>query len=582
MDIRHLEYDELCYEFDIRSISHTDPDRMVLLQTSMADETAGRAEIPVDEARLTRASVSNEVKECDRKLSEIAVIIEEAIAAKNEAIYRKGHSRLMHIESRIRRLQDFAPDHAAVERLVKRALEILNKCTQTRLAGSNPDLLAIKDGMDDIAHTTGGAGAIRKNTAGQRSSAATAASSQTGRALPSREEAARIWENEPQNRSSNQGLPDQILQAFQNLMVQPNINSPPPRSQNSDGNANAHRRDQNNPFQGRLTGGHRIHQWSLRFDGEANGLDADDFIFRVERQAQLYGVSNDALVIGFGELLRGRAEQWYWTFQRQYQLATWNQLRAAFLHRHQLVQETDYDLRAKMEKRKQQPGEKFSYFCQDMEALASRLNHQMEAVELIEVLRRNMTMTLRKVMWRERFVSVNELLQCCLEYEQLCSEEEQSAQVKRPWRVHEMEYTPQHEMNHVDALHEHRQRGNTLVCFNCKAAGHTFHYCPQPQRNLFCISCGAHGVLKMDCRNCQENFQRGGMATGSRPPQPPFQHPSVLRRSQSQQQMQPSQHPTPPTGNAQSSSFHRLQYHQNNPPPNHQPLLYSDPANPTP
>lgn len=79
-----------------------------------------------------------------------------------------------------------------------------------------------------------------------------------------------------------------------------------------------------------LPGGHRIHQWSLRFDSGANGLHADDFIFRVERQAQLYGVANRTLVIGIGDLLRDRAAQWFWTYQKQNKNATWEQLKSAF------------------------------------------------------------------------------------------------------------------------------------------------------------------------------------------------------------------------------------------------------------
>lgn len=58
-----------------------------------------------------------------------------------------------------------------------------------------------------------------------------------------------------------------------------------------------------------VAGGH--FGWSLRFDGGPNSLDVEDLLFRFERQAWLCRVKDDALVIGFAELLKGRAEQWY-------------------------------------------------------------------------------------------------------------------------------------------------------------------------------------------------------------------------------------------------------------------------------
>lgn len=68
--------------------------------------------------------------------------------------------------------------------------------------------------------------------------------------------------------------------------------------------------------------------------GSMAAMDAEEFIFRVERQAQLYGVSQDALVIGFGNLMKGLAEQWYWTFQHQHEHASWAETRQAFISRY--------------------------------------------------------------------------------------------------------------------------------------------------------------------------------------------------------------------------------------------------------
>lgn len=189
-----------------------------------------------------------------------------------------------------------------------------------------------------------------------------------------------------------------------------------------------------------LAGGHWIHKWALWFDGSAKGLDAEDFVFRVERQAQLHGVSDRALVIGVGNLLRDRAAQWFWTYQRQNGNATWAELKRAFIDRYAPCRETDYEIRSKIEARKQSPSERFNDYCQDVEALAVRLNRQMPDDELVEVLRRNMQMGLRKALWQTATRNVAELIRRCNEYERLCSEEQQRKQL----RVCEIGYEAQH------------------------------------------------------------------------------------------------------------------------------------------
>lgn len=172
-----------------------------------------------------------------------------------------------------------------------------------------------------------------------------------------------------------------------------------------------------------LAGGHLIHKWALRFSGAPNSLKIDDFIFRVERQARLHGVSEGALTIGVGDLLTDGAAHWFWTFQRKYEDATWNELRQAFIRRYAPRRESDYDIRARIESRKQKSGESFGDFAQDLEAIAVRLTRRMQEDELVEVLRRNMLMYLRKALWRTSTDTVEDLLRECAEYEHLCEEE---------------------------------------------------------------------------------------------------------------------------------------------------------------
>lgn len=210
------------------------------------------------------------------------------------------------------------------------------------------------------------------------------------------------------------------------------------------------RQQENNAF----AGGQWIHKWALWFDGGPQSLDAEDFIFRVERQAQLHGVSERALVIGVGSLLRDRAAQWYWTFQRQHDGATWIEFKRAFIDRYAPCRESDYEIRSRIEARKQRSTERFNDFCQDVEALAVRLVRRMPEEELVEVLRRNMHMTLKKALWQVGARTVGELLRRCNEYERLCSEDQQRKQMK----VCELESDSRAQPDQQERWREEQQR----------------------------------------------------------------------------------------------------------------------------
>lgn len=318
-------------------------------------------------------------------------------------------------------------------------------------------------------------------------------------------------------------------------------------------------------------------------------MDAEDFIFRVERQAQLHGVTERALVIGIGNLLTERAAQWYWTYQRQNGNATWVELKRAFIQRYAPHRDTDYEIRSKIEARKQQATEKFNDFCQDVEALAVRLIRRMPEDELVEVLRRNMQMPLRKALWRTETPTIARLLQYCSEYERFCNEEQQQM-LRRPMRVSEVavdepygqhcdprmqQYDPR--MQHYDPrmqqydprMHQYDQqelyeqqyetavqqvagatvedgatayveamqsgkvavkRSEFLICWNCQDIGHLFSKCPKPQMAVFCFTCGLKGAITLTCPKCSLNPRRDKPVAG--PARPSYTaQPQILNRA---------------------------------------------------
>lgn len=575
MDVTHLKSDELLYELELRNISPNDPNKLRKLQDLFTFEKGSRTAPPLDSARLTRKTIQLELKECDDKLSDIAVAIDKAKDIGDEELFLRGRSRLLHITARVLRLKRFAPELHAVQRLLNRTLEVAGQCAITRDCIENVQIEVpnVPEQIEAAGNSSSSTGAIPKRTSSspprslnneprastndKAAALAEVGANQSGsristphepRQAPAphmqqlSEEFSRMLAIHLQNAVQQPEFPVRPAEPLENLFAgEPHRNNHiaasngqvqqyPPRNRSQFGGSyrsdggdvydEAPRRDRHEQRpRPNLTGGHRIHQWSLRFDGGPDSLDAEDFLFRVERQAELYEVSQGALVIGFGELLRGRAEQWYWTFQRQYGNITWLDLTTAFLRRFSPHRETDYALRSKIEARKQRSGEPFQNFCQDIEALASRLTIRMPQAELVEILQRNMHMNLRKALWRERVHYVDELIRICTDYERLCKEEE--AQHRR-YRVHEVAYETDNQINgfgRSEQVEGIRRAEDLTICFNCKEMGHRHPQCRVPQNHIFCVWCGADGVLSGNCRNCAENYPRGGPAAVTRPPQ---------------------------------------------------------------
>lgn len=301
-----------------------------------------------------------------------------------------------------------------------------------------------------------------------------------------------------------------------------------------------YRHEANEPY-----GGHRIRQWSLRFSGSPSGIDIEDFIFRLEKQAELDGVSHAALVIGIGDLLIDRANQWYWTFQRRTVQPTWNELKEALIDRYSPRRDTDYDIKSKIENRHQRPNECFSDYCQDIEALSVRLVRRMRESELIEILRRNMRVELRRALCYHQSRTINQLLRQCSDFEKLYPDGPFQFNNNAPRRpiprvaeidaeYHHHDFDDDYDRNEVqseqavEAINT-ENNGTYMVCWNCKELGHIFTQCNKPQVSIFCFSCGMSGVMRPQCPKCAGNARMDAKAIsgGARPKIP---NPSTPNR----------------------------------------------------
>lgn len=592
MDPRHLLSDELEYEMIIRSVSSSNPGCMNVLQSMLVAESLGTSVPPNGSQRFTRNSTAQEVATCNEKMTQIDVEYEAAMRTCDERQMSVLYSRLVHLKDRVLRLQAYAHNNLAVAQLVDRFNSFMadfQASSETMGAGEalqEPE--ALEEPLAEPQSVAGGA--IRKEP--QSTNANT-----TSR--PVDLQALNEQQRFPiRSRISDTSMPSQFsVRSSQNLgsMVTPIVpsrnlpassfipgvqrlfndpavagirtdggrgvsqffNSPSRNGVRQAGSARqidpvgrfgfadhgehgGHGRygDPGRGDERGIQGGFRISKWPLRFSGSPGDLTIDEFLFRVEKLARLDGVSEAALVIGIGVLLTDRAGQWFWMFQRKVENPTWDELRQALIRRYAPTRETDHDVRAKIEARKQRIGERFSDFCQDIEAIAIRLTRRMAEDELVETLRRNMLMPLRKVLWRTEIATVDELIVACSEFEHLCDEEERQIRYaqRRQARINEIAEAPieddwvqprSQQENYVgepyvEAIQTGMSRADQTVCWNCKDIGHSFMQCRVPQKQRFCYSCGMSNVVKADCPKCSGNVQRdGAMAGSSRPPQTP-------------------------------------------------------------
>lgn len=572
MDPKCLRPDELNYELSLRQIPVADPNRLEQLQRHLNSEALGATECPTDAQRITRTTVSQEIRECDAKLSEIGAAYDEAMQAANDEHMEIVQTRLRHLMGRAERLRNYAPNHAAVERTVSRIQEFVSLSQIGRASLGADESMHVMDinGPDKELGAAGGLqmgppkqsglGAVpkqlRHSTAGDALTAATHFTHQQHPAEQrfSQKADERIHQDWPALaglfHDSGNGAIQPLAGTQRNVFRDPavvdarrSVGRPQTRRPQQDDEG--YRADARG-----IQGGFRMFKWPVRFSGAADAIPIDEFLFRVERLAQLDGVTTAALAIGIGVLLTDRASQWYWTGQRKQGHETWEELKQAFIRRYRPQRESDHDIRALIEGRKQRAGEHFGDFCQDIEALAVRLTRRMPEDELVEIMRRNMLMSLRKAMWRTPAESVDDLMQACGEFEVLCQEEERQmrAAQRRMGRVNEIDYgdadaewlggaeaaTGYGGEQYVDAVQRGSGRADHMICWNCKDIGHLFSQCKIPLQSRFCFSCGMSGVLKSECPKCTGNVRRDQKTAGaSRPAIAPAQPQIMMRPSNS-------------------------------------------------
>lgn len=582
MDPRHLKPDELEYELCLRNLRIDDPMRVDSLSARILAEQGGEVDTPLDVTRLTRLSITKELKDCEAKFVEVANDVNKSVQQADDDMAEQGQSRLVHIAGRITRLHLYAPDHAAVGRLYERVQSLKGDLVLARdsfgsgeqeAIGPPGYLETLEDGRSDPLESRG---AIPKTSSTARLNQQTSD--------PASQRPARFsgptHKNNPQNWPSGSlndlfrsaQPPPQLTHTVRSFFEDPAIVDLQPQYTNATANSQPliptyrveppsyrspstygaqrrnpsvavgqqqsvhHQQGANSHQVTSMAGGHRIHQWSLRFSG-TDEMDVEDFLDQVESQAVLFEVSEAALSLGIWNLLTGKARQWYCTYKREMGEVSWREFKEEFIRRYAPNRESDFDIRWKIESRWQTDKETFNEYCQDVEAMASRMTYRMRPGELLEILKRNMSTSLRRALWRENFNTVADLLRLCAQYERMCQEDERIAARRRHLRINAISYEehwnqyPNQGVNQasidgsnhqIAALRPPNENRNEYAeCWNCRELGHVFAQCPHPQASVFCFTCGMNGVITVTCPKCAVNIRRGQPAVGAARPAMP-------------------------------------------------------------
>lgn len=254
-----------------------------------------------------------------------------------------------------------------------------------------------------------------------------------------------------------------------------------------------------------------IQSWHLKFDGSKDGMSTDEFIYRAESLTKQILEGNFGLLCdNLHVLLTGKASSWFWKFHKRNQHFNWGTF-CSELHRKFDDNLSDLDIWEKIRKRRQRDNENFEDYQTSIEDLVERLSSKVSESELVQILLRNSKTSLRYELLHFRIYSLSRLREEVRRHETFLSENTYSQNRPRNIRpnISVIDNTIYDDCISNEDISEIQHRSTKLRCWNCDSNDHRYESCPAP-RKTFCYGCGAKGIYKSDCRNCNasENRQR--------------------------------------------------------------------------
>lgn len=269
-----------------------------------------------------------------------------------------------------------------------------------------------------------------------------------------------------------------------------------------------------------------INHWDIKFDGSSK-LSVENFIYRIESLVlDTLGGNFNILCDNAQCLFEKDARDWFWSFRRSVDRITWPSLCEALRTNFEEYR-TDTEIKEDMRNRKQGPNESFGEYKSVIFKMAESLHTPLREEEMVEILQRGLRPRIRQQLLYVPIDSVAQLRKLCLKGESLLSE---VSKVNTPFTnysrnngncarrsVNELEnnilVTNGCENTDEVKVEELTKRdGEKFNCWNCRKDGHRYMDCMEA-RSIFCYGCGAAGVYKPTCRNCNPgNFKKSESA----------------------------------------------------------------------
>lgn len=218
-------------------------------------------------------------------------------------------------------------------------------------------------------------------------------------------------------------------------------------------------------------------------------------------------------------LLTGKAQSWFWRYHKRVETIEWDHFCAEIRYQYKDFK-TDSDILEELRNRKQKSSENFETFFESVSTIMDRLNRQIEEMELIEILKKNLRPDIRHELLYVPICSVAHLRKLVQMREDLLSEDNfrrnnpakpnfnfprKNIAAVESCDEFPTEPIASHEAT-VDALN---QASTIMKCWNCNEPGHLWEDCLR-DRVVFCYGCGTKNVYKPQCPKYASKRLLGG------------------------------------------------------------------------
>lgn len=259
-----------------------------------------------------------------------------------------------------------------------------------------------------------------------------------------------------------------------------------------------------------------VHKWNIRFSGDGRGLELNDFLSQIRFLSRTESVGPSELLRNAYHLFEGDAKNWVRAFYDRYN--SWDDL-VRELRKQFLPVDHDYWKLKEIDGRLQGKSENFGLYLAAMELHFQDLIEPVPEKAKLNTILRNMRPFYMEKLSLLTISSVRELSIHCKKIDDVKYTLEHRGGLRtnvpagnfglgRGLHVNELEETNSNEV--VESLAQMdvstprpKNESRSIVCWNCKSAGHHFNFCPTAKRNIFCYRCGKEGVTSAKCSRCQ-------------------------------------------------------------------------------